>query len=64
MSIAVIVALLVFWLALAWRQYQRGDMLLAGIFLLAGVVLTVYRYRAVTHRTEQAAQADTKDPLK
>jgi len=64
MSIAVIVALLVFWVAVAWRQYQRGDMLLAGVFLLVGVVLTVYRYRAVMHRTEQAGQADSNDPLK
>ncbi len=64
MSIALIVALLAFWLAVAWREYQRGDLLLAGVFLLVGLVLTVYRYRALTNRLEQAGQAQTKDPLK
>jgi hypothetical protein len=35
--------LLVFWCALAYRRYQHGDMLLAGVFLLVGVALTVAR---------------------
>lgn len=43
---AVSLVLLVFWLALAYRSYQRGDMLFAGIFLLVGIVLTVYRLRS------------------
>ena len=29
MPIAVTLALLVFWLVMAYRQYQRGDMVLA-----------------------------------
>ena len=42
---AVSLVLLIFWLALAYRSYQRGEMLFAGIFLLVGIVLTVYRLR-------------------
>ena len=45
MKYAIIVALAVFWLVMAYRQFQRGDMLLAGVFVLAGVALTVYRLR-------------------
>jgi len=45
MPAAVSLALLLVWLALAYRSYQRGDLLLSGIFLLVGVVLTVYRLR-------------------
>jgi len=57
MPIAVTLALLVFWLVVAYRQYQRGDMFLAGIFLLVGVVLTVYRIRQAQSRA--AAQGLT-----
>lgn len=45
MPAIVSVVLLVFWLALAYRAYQRGDMLFATVFLLVGIVLTVYRLR-------------------
>jgi hypothetical protein len=45
MPAAVSLVLLLVWLALAYRAYQRGDLLLAGIFLLVGVVITVYRLR-------------------
>ena len=38
-------ALCIFWLAMAYREYQRGDMLLAGVFVLVGIALTVYRLR-------------------
>ncbi len=43
MKIAVIVALAIFWLALAYREFQLGDMLLAGVFVLVGIALTTYR---------------------
>jgi hypothetical protein len=43
MRIAVIVALCLFWVAMAYREFQRGDMMLAGVFILAGVALTAYR---------------------
>lgn len=45
MPVAVTFVLFLFWIALAYREFQRGDMLLAGVFLLVGVVLTVFRYR-------------------
>jgi len=54
MPVVVTFVLFLFWIVLAYRQFQRGDMLLAGIFLLVGVVLTVYRYRAAMRRSEQA----------
>lgn len=43
MRIALIMALLFFWLFLANRALQRGDMALAGVYAMVGVVLTVYR---------------------
>ena len=64
MPIAVTLALLVFWLAVAWRQYQRGDLLLAGVCVMVGVVMTIYRYRLAVKRTEQTTQTEAKDPLK
>jgi len=45
MPVALTVVLLVFWLAMAYRAFQRGDMLLATVFLLVGIVLSVYRLR-------------------
>jgi hypothetical protein len=55
MPVAVTLVLFLFWIVLAYREFQRGDMLLAGVFLLVGVVLTVYRYKAAMKRTSQAA---------
>jgi hypothetical protein len=43
MKTLVIVALCIFWLVLAYRQFERGEMLLAGVFLFVGVALTAYR---------------------
>jgi NADH:ubiquinone oxidoreductase subunit 3 (subunit A) len=37
--------LFIFWVAMAYRQLQRGDTLLAAVFLAVGVVLTIYRVR-------------------
>ena len=45
MKMFVIIALAIFWGVMAYRQYERGDMMLAGVFLLVGVALTVYRLR-------------------
>jgi hypothetical protein len=45
MKMFVIVALAIFWGVMAYRQYERGDMAMAGVFLLAGVALTIYRLR-------------------
>lgn len=45
MGFAVTLVLLLVWLTLAYRQFQRGDLLLAGVFLAVGIVLSVYRLR-------------------
>jgi len=45
MRVVVSLTLLLFWLFLAYRNYERGDLPLAGLFLLIGVVLTIYRLR-------------------
>jgi hypothetical protein len=46
MPIAVTVVLFVFWIAMAYREIQRGNTMLAGLFIVVGIVLTVYRIRA------------------
>jgi hypothetical protein len=43
--VVVVLVLLVFWAAMAFRAFQRGDLLLAAVFSAVGVVLTVYRLR-------------------
>ncbi|MFM2288457.1 MAG: hypothetical protein RL684_1600 [Pseudomonadota bacterium] len=45
MPFAVTVVLFVFWLAIAYRELQRGDVMLAVVFLAVGIVLTIYRWR-------------------
>ena len=45
MGLAVTLVLLVLWLTLAYRAFQRGDLLLAAILLAVGVALTLYRLR-------------------
>jgi hypothetical protein len=47
MPAAVSLVLLLVWLGLAYRSYQRGDLLFAGIFLLVGIVITIHRLRSV-----------------
>ena len=48
MGVPVTLILLAVWLALAYRAWQRGDLLLAGILLAAGVILTIYRFRRLS----------------
>jgi hypothetical protein len=62
MPAAVTLVLLVFWLVLAYRQFQRGDLVLAAVFLLVGIVLTVYRLRLVAKRVEQVGPGTPKGP--
>jgi uncharacterized membrane protein YqjE len=45
MGPAVTLVLLVFWLVFAYRAFQRGDLLLAGLFLAVGIVLSIWRFR-------------------
>jgi hypothetical protein len=46
MPVAVTAVLFVFWIVMAYRSFQKGDMLLTGVYLLVGVALSVYRIRA------------------
>ena len=48
MPVAIVIVLLVFWGVMAYRAFQRGDLLLTGVFLAVGIVLTVYRLRRVS----------------
>jgi hypothetical protein len=48
MGFVVVFLLLIFWLVLAWRQFQQGDITLATLFLTVGVALTVYRLRTLS----------------
>jgi hypothetical protein len=50
MPVAVTLILSVFWLVMAFRQFQRGDLLLAGVFLAVGIALTAYRLRRAPKR--------------
>jgi hypothetical protein len=45
MGFVVVFLLLIFWVALAWRQFERGDITMAALFLTVGLALTVYRLR-------------------
>ena len=45
MRMVIVVLLLVFWLFFAYRAFARGDMAMAGLFLLIGLALTIYRLR-------------------
>jgi hypothetical protein len=48
MPVALALVLLVFWGVLAYRAYERGDLLLAGVFVAVGIALTVYRLRGAS----------------
>ena len=61
MPIVVTLALLLFWVVIAYRQYQRGDMVLAGIFLLVGIVLTIYRIRQAQSRSHGVTPGASQD---
>lgn len=45
MPIAVVVALAIFWAFMAFRALERGDVAMAAVFLMVGVVLTIYRLK-------------------
>ena len=62
MPIAVTLALLVFWLVLAYRQFQRGDLTMAGIFLFVGIALTIYRIRQAQGRRQALDGNGSRNP--
>lgn len=45
MPVVLAVVLLVLWIAMAYREFQRGNLMLAGVFLLVGIGLAVFRLR-------------------
>lgn len=60
MPVAMTAVLFVLWIAIAYRQYQRGDLLLAGVCVVVGVLLSVYRLKIWQGR--QQAKPDDKAP--
>ena len=56
MPIAVTAVLFVFWIVMAYRAFERGDMLLAGVFALVGIVMSAYRVSAAKKSAEAARQ--------
>ena len=46
MPVTLVVLLFVFWIYLAYRELQKGNMALAGLFLVIGIALSLYRLRA------------------
>ena len=61
MPIAVTLALLVFWVVIAYRQFQRGDPLLAGVFLFVGIALTIFRIRQAQSRSQRVTPGASQD---
>jgi len=61
MPFAISAILFVFWMVIAYREYERGELLLAGVFALVGIVLTVYRIRL--WQAKQAEKANDKSPI-
>jgi hypothetical protein len=45
MSVALTAVLLIVWIAMAYREFQRGNLMLAAVFLLVGIALAVFRLR-------------------
>ena len=45
MRLVIVLLLLCVWLYLAYSEYQSGNMMLAGLFLLVGIALTTWRLR-------------------
>lgn len=61
MPIAVTAVLFLFWMVMSFRAFQRGDLLMAGVFALVGIVLSAYRVN-VAQRIAKAAQAKSAQP--
>jgi hypothetical protein len=45
MPVVLATVLLVLWIAMAYREFQRGNLMLAAVFLLVGIGLAVFRLR-------------------
>ena len=56
MRMVVAVVMSILWIAIAIREYQRGETRLAAAFLLLGIALTIFRYR-VAKKSADASKA-------
>jgi hypothetical protein len=45
MPVVLATVLLALWIAMAYREFQRGNLMLAAMFLLVGIGLAVFRLR-------------------
>jgi hypothetical protein len=43
MKLFIIILLACVWIGLAWNSHARGDNAMAGLFILIGTALTIYR---------------------
>ena len=53
MSTPLVFALLLVWLLLAYRSFQRGDMTMAIVWLAIGIGLTTYRLKTAKKKPAQ-----------
>ena len=60
MQVVIIALLAVFWGFLAYRSYDRGDASMAGLYLLIGIALTIYRLRTLRAATRSSGVDSTK----
>jgi ABC-type Fe3+-siderophore transport system permease subunit len=51
--------MLIFWLFMAYRAFQRRDISMAAVLTLVGVVLTVYRLKTLRRVASDAATAQS-----
>ena len=47
----------IFWIFMAYRAFERGDVMMAGVFALVGIVLTAYRYSAAQKIAKAKSQS-------
>jgi len=60
MPVAISALWFLLWMTLAWRQYERGEPLLAGVCVLIGVLLAVFRLKLWQAR--QKARSSDRSP--
>ena len=46
----IVLVLLGFWLFMAYRAFQRGDVVYAGVLIVVGIALTAWRLGAGRRR--------------
>jgi len=59
MSLPVTSVMLIFWLFMVYRAFQRRDIPMAAVLTLVGVVLTVYRLKTLRRVASNAATAQS-----